>query len=76
MAFLREKIRAKKKKAALKSIKKGQTFFDQEIISELAILDKYFPAEGYHQDYYSNNSEQGYCSFVIRPKLEKLGLKH
>jgi peptide-methionine (S)-S-oxide reductase len=63
------------KASALMSIEKAQKFFDEEIVTELAPLDKFFPAEGYHQDFYTNNPEQGYCSFVIRPKLAKLGLK-
>jgi peptide-methionine (S)-S-oxide reductase len=35
----------------------------------------FFPAEQYHQGYYQRNRSQPYCQFVIRPKLEKLGLK-
>jgi len=32
---------------------------------------KFYPAEAYHQNYYPQHREQGYCQFVIRPKLEK-----
>ncbi len=35
----------------------------------------FYPAEDYHQDYYRANPRQGYCQAVIRPKLEKMGLK-
>jgi peptide-methionine (S)-S-oxide reductase len=35
----------------------------------------FYPAEAYHQEYYSNNRTQPYCEYVIRPKLKKLGLK-
>lgn len=45
--------------------------WDKPIVTEISPLTNYFPAEDYHQDYYINNSNQGYCAFVIAPKLEK-----
>ncbi|MDP2303264.1 MAG: peptide-methionine (S)-S-oxide reductase MsrA [Ignavibacteria bacterium] len=41
------------------------------IVTEISPLTEFFAAEKYHQDYYANNPNQGYCSFVITPKLEK-----
>ena len=41
------------------------------IITAIEPFKNFYPAEIYHQDYYYNNQEQGYCGFVIRPKLEK-----
>jgi peptide-methionine (S)-S-oxide reductase len=41
------------------------------IVTEISPLKKFYPAEKYHQDYYEQNSNQGYCSFVITPKIEK-----
>lgn len=41
------------------------------IVTEISPLTEFFIAEKYHQDYYTNNPNQGYCSFVITPKLEK-----
>jgi len=41
------------------------------IVTTLEPFVKFYPAEDYHQNYYNNNSSQGYCQFVIRPKLEK-----
>lgn len=41
------------------------------IVTEISPLTKFYPAEDYHQDYYDNNPNQGYCSFVIAPKVEK-----
>ncbi len=35
-------------------------------------LTKFWPAEGYHQDYFAKNPNQGYCRFVIAPKIDKL----
>jgi len=45
--------------------------WDNPIVTEILPLTNYFPAENYHQDYYNNNPNQGYCAFVIAPKLEK-----
>ena len=41
------------------------------IVTEVSELKDYYKAEDYHQDYYSNNPNQGYCSFVIQPKVDK-----
>ncbi len=48
--------------------------FDDPIVTEIVPLRAFYMAEGYHQDYYENNSRQGYCTYVIKPKLKKLGL--
>jgi peptide-methionine (S)-S-oxide reductase len=45
--------------------------WDNPIVTTLEKFDVFYPAEDYHQNYYNNNSGQGYCQFVIRPKLEK-----
>ncbi|MEG0140158.1 MAG: peptide-methionine (S)-S-oxide reductase, partial [Comamonas sp.] len=34
-------------------------------------IQKYWPAEDYHQDYFLQNPNQGYCSFVVGPKVQK-----
>ena len=44
------------------------------IVTEISAADVFYPAEGYHQDYYKNNKNAPYCQFVISPKLDKLGL--
>ena len=41
------------------------------IVTEVKPLDNYSAAEAYHQDYFLNNPNQGYCSFVVGPKVEK-----
>ena len=43
-------------------------------VSDIKIT--FYEAEDYHQDYYNNNSSQGYCSAVITPKLSKLRKMH
>ncbi|MGB3142902.1 MAG: peptide-methionine (S)-S-oxide reductase MsrA [Maribacter sp.] len=50
--------------------------YDDPIVTELSPLGIFYDAEEYHQDYYRNNSEQGYCQVVINPKLTKLRKLH
>lgn len=45
--------------------------FSRPIVTEVAPLTNYFPAEDYHQNYYANHPEVGYCQMVIAPKLSK-----
>lgn len=53
-------------------IKKVSSYFDKPIVTELSPLEIFHEAEDYHQNYYNQNSDQGYCSYVITPKLAKL----
>ncbi len=62
-----EKALAEKYKAELN--KSGA--WDNPIVTTLEPMTVFYPAEAYHQNYYNNNTSQGYCQFVIRPKLEK-----
>ena len=41
------------------------------VVTELAKIDNYWPAEAYHQHYFANNPNQGYCAFVVAPKVAK-----
>ncbi len=41
------------------------------IVTELVPLETFYPAEGYHQDYYARNPSQPYCQMVIAPKVAK-----
>ncbi|MBS0292573.1 MAG: peptide-methionine (S)-S-oxide reductase MsrA [Proteobacteria bacterium] len=41
------------------------------VVTELAQLLNYWPAEDYHQDYFANHPGQGYCAFVVAPKVAK-----
>jgi methionine-S-sulfoxide reductase len=45
--------------------------FKKPIVTEIAPIKNFFPAEKYHQDYFNLNPNQQYCQFVIRPKVEK-----
>ncbi len=60
---------------AEKSKKETQKMFGDPIVTELQPLKGFYKAENYHQDYYNNNRNAPYCSFVIRPKLKKLKLE-
>ncbi|WP_027138403.1 peptide-methionine (S)-S-oxide reductase MsrA [Gaetbulibacter saemankumensis] len=50
--------------------------YDNPIVTEVSPLKIFYEAEDYHQDYYRNNESQGYCNFVITPKLAKLRELH
>jgi peptide-methionine (S)-S-oxide reductase len=41
------------------------------VVTELEPLRNYWRAEDYHQHYYANHPDQGYCAFVVGPKVEK-----
>ncbi len=41
------------------------------IVTMIEPFKNFYPAENYHQNYYNDNQGQGYCRFVIAPKLEK-----
>ena len=62
----------KQKLLAEKSKLAAQNDFHHPIVTEIVPLKKFYKAEDYHQEYYDNNSNAGYCQVVIAPKLEKL----
>ncbi|MFV0571259.1 MAG: peptide-methionine (S)-S-oxide reductase MsrA [Xanthomarina gelatinilytica] len=64
------------KEVAQQVLKEVASCYEDEIVTEINQLDVFYEAEAYHQDYYKNNQEQGYCSFVITPKLAKLRKRH
>jgi len=47
-------------------------YWDNKIVTEITLLNNYYDAEDYHDNYYNNNPNQPYCLFVIKPKLDKL----
>jgi len=62
----------RQKLLAEKSKLEAQKDFRDPIVTEIVPLKKFYLAEDYHQQYYDQNSNQGYCRVVIAPKLEKL----
>ncbi len=49
--------------------------FDDPIVTVVAPLEKFWPAENYHQRYYEQNQNKPYCQVVISPKIAKLRQK-
>ncbi len=64
------------KKIAEESKKEAQKRFSDPIVTEISPLVKFWPAEGYHQDYFRKNPYQGYCQAVVAPKVEKFKTHH
>jgi peptide-methionine (S)-S-oxide reductase len=46
--------------------------FGEPIVTVVSPATLFYEAEDYHQNYYNQNKLQGYCSYVITPKVEKL----
>jgi peptide-methionine (S)-S-oxide reductase len=46
--------------------------WDKPIVTEITPYTNFYPAENYHQNYFNNNPNQPYCSYIIRPKVKKL----
>ena len=55
--------------------KKLGSILADPVVTEIVPSPVFYPAEDYHQDYFRRNPNQGYCTFVIRPKLKKLKLE-
>lgn len=49
--------------------------WDAPIVTEVTPIGDYYPAEDYHQEYYKNNPNQGYCQMVVAPKVSKFRAK-
>ena len=62
--------KAKAIKSKLSAEESG--YLSDTIVTEITKLNNYSDAEDYHHDYYNQNSNQPYCIFVIKPKLDKL----
>lgn len=54
----------------IREITESKTY-KSPIVTEVVPLANYSTAEAYHQDYFLNNPNQGYCAFVVGPKVEK-----
>jgi len=54
------------------AIERAADVWDGRVVTELAPLGEYFPAEDYHQDFFAKNPNQGYCLAVAQPKVNKV----
>lgn len=52
------------------------SYYNNSIVTELSKTEIFYEAEKEHQDFYKNNPDYGYCTFVIDPKLSKLRQLH
>lgn len=50
----------------------AENVFAAPVVTQLRPLEKFWPAEDYHQDYFARNPNQGYCKVVIAPKVAKM----
>ena len=66
----------KQKEIAEIVIKELAQYYENPIVTEISEAVTFFEAEKEHQDFYKNNPDYGYCSFVIEPKLSKLRKLH
>ena len=48
-----------------------EKLYDKPVVTEITPFTKFYKAEDYHQNYYDKNPNQGYCAYVIAPKVEK-----
>ena len=48
--------------------------YAQPIVTEITPLERFYPAEEYHHDYFDKNPTAGYCRVVIASKLDKMGM--
>ena len=53
----------------------AREYWPDPVVTEIVPLETFYPAEDYHQDYYAQHPEQGYCQAVINPKLRKVRAK-
>lgn len=49
----------------------SENIYSEPIVTQIEKFTKFYPAEDYHQGYYSENQQQPYCSMVVTPKVEK-----
>jgi len=49
--------------------------YDDPIVTEVTALEKFWPAEDYHQEYFANNPNVPYCAAVVSPKVKKFRQK-
>ncbi len=61
------------RRKAAELIKKldAEKIWPDPLVTTLEAFDVFYPAEGYHQSYFENNPNEGYCRVVIQPKVKK-----
>ncbi len=66
------------KKTAEQSLQdfEKEGLYDKPVVTEITKFDAFYPAENYHKNFYKNNPNAPYCTFVIEPKLKKFWEKY
>jgi len=62
----------KRQATDLIALLESQKIFENPIVTKISVLDRFYPAETEHHNYYNEHPFQPYCSFVIDPKIKKL----
>jgi peptide-methionine (S)-S-oxide reductase len=70
VVFYHDEIQRKTAEQYKKQLEESK-IFKRPIVTEISPLTTFYKAEDYHQNYYELNPNQGYCQYVIRPKVEK-----
>ncbi|MFK7981199.1 MAG: peptide-methionine (S)-S-oxide reductase MsrA [Saprospiraceae bacterium] len=63
---------AAQKAIAEKVLQNVKLVYSDPVVTELVPMEKFYPAENYHQNYYNTHLTKGYCRVVIDPKVKKL----
>lgn len=53
----------------------AEKIYDNPIVTEVTVFERFWPAEDYHQEYFANNPSQPYCAGVVAPKVAKFRKK-
>ncbi len=59
------------RRIAREVIDEARAALGQDVVTQVEPAAEYFRAEEYHQEYFRHNPAQGYCMFVVSPKVEK-----
>ena len=57
------------------AIERAKEIWGDAIVTEVTALGEFYDAEPYHQDFFANNPNQGYCVAVVAPKVNKVRSK-
>lgn len=69
--FVQSAAQQESAEALIAELNQHQTF-GAPVVTQIYPAQTFWPAESYHQDYYANHPEQGYCAYVIAPKVAKI----
>ena len=59
------------KQLFVEAIERAKKVWGDGIVTTIQPLDKFWMGEEYHQDFFAKNPNQGYCNFVVKPKMDK-----